>query len=210
MQSDPQSSRDGILASSDRGTTARAELEQLRTTCRKQARDIAELTKMLNAMHALTATHAEPRADELEQHSDPALGRWEIHLALDAYAPAAARKIVSDLLADRVPASVLHDALLLVSELASNSVRHSGVGADGELVLRMRLRSAAVRIDVQDPGISGMLALREPAPDGAGLGLHILQALSQAWGIERDCRAGTRVWTQIAIPTIRSPLLPLL
>ena len=40
------------------------------------------------------------------------------------------------------------------------------------------------------------------APDGGGLGLHIVQALSEAWGIERDTAAGTHVWAQIAIPAI--------
>ena len=85
-----------------------------------------------------------------------------------------------------------------------------GVGPDGELVLRVRLHDAAVRIDVEDDGVTGVPALCEPAPDGGGLGLHIVQALSEAWGIERDTAAGTHVWAQIAIPTIRSPLLPLL
>ncbi len=130
-------------------------------------------------------------------------------MALDADAPAASRALVADLLGERVPASVLHDALLLVSELTANSVQHSGVGPDGELVLRVRLLGASVRIDVEDLGVGGVLALHEPTPDGDGLGLHIVQALSEAWGMERDATVGTRVWAQIGIPAVESSLPPL-
>ena len=111
---------------------------------------------------------------------------------------------MADVLAGRVPASVLHDAVLLVSELTGlRYYRHSGVGPDGELVLRVRLHDAAVRIDIEDDGVTGVPALCEPAHDGGGLGLHIVQALSEAWGIEQGHRRRrTHVWAQIAIPAI--------
>ena len=50
----------------------------------------------------------------------------EVRLALDVHAPAAARAAVTGALRDRVPAAVLEHAQLLVSELATNSVLHSG------------------------------------------------------------------------------------
>ena len=207
MQSDPQASRNGSPSSSARRVSA--ELEDLRATCRKQARDITELRDMLITLGALTATDAELLAAEHRHAGDSATGPWKARLALNACAPAAARGVVADVLAERVPASVLHDAVLLVSELTDNSVRHSGVGPDGELVLRVRLHDAAVRIDVEDDGVTGVPALCEPAPDGGGLGLHIVQALSEAWGIERDTAAGTHVWARIAIPAIpSSPSFP--
>ena len=208
MQPDPQSSRNGSPTSSARHTSAPAELDELRATCREQARDIAKLTETVSALTALA--NAELRADEPRRHAgDAAVGPWRAQLALDTYAPAAARAVVTDVLAERVPASVLHDAVLLASELACNSVRHSGVGPDGKLVLRVGLRDAAVRIDVEDDGVSGVIAPCEPAPDGGGLGLHIVQALSEAWGMERDAAAGTRVWAQIPIPAIPSSVPPL-
>ena len=210
MQPDPQSSRNGSPTSSARHTSARAELDDLRATCREQARDIAKLTDKVSALTALAAANAELRAGEPRQHvGDTAVGPWQTRLALDTYAPAAARAVVNDVLAERVPASVLHDAVLLASELACNSVRHSGVGPDGRLVLRVGLRDAAVRIDVEDDGVSGVIAPCEPSPDGGGLGLHIVQALSEAWGMERDAAAGTRVWAQIAIPAIPASVPPL-
>ncbi len=156
-------------------------------------------------MSARAAADAEPRAGELRQSREAGVGPWMARVALDSGAPAAARGVVADVLAERVPASVLHDALLIVSELAANSVRHSGVGPDGELMLSVRLDDAAVCIEVHDRGVSGVPALRDPAPDGGGLGLHILQALSEAWGMERDAVVGTRVWARIAIPAIPFP-----
>ena len=200
MQSDPQASRNGSPSSSARRVSA--ELEDLRATCRKQARDITELRDMLITLGALTANDAELLAADRRHARDSAAGPWKARLALNACAPAAARGVVADVFAELVPASVLHDAVLLVSELTDNSVRHSGVGPDGELVLRVRLHDAAVRIDIEDDGVTGVPALCEPAPDGGGLGLHIVQALSEAWGIERDTAAGTHVWAQIAIPAI--------
>ena len=196
MQSDPQASRNGSPASPARRVSA--ELEDLRATCRKQARDISELRDMLITLGALTTNNAELFAVDRRHAGDSAAGPWKARLPLDACAPAAARGVVADVLAERVPASVLHDAVLLVSELTENSVRHSGVGPDGELVLRVRLHDAAVRIDVEDDGVTGVPALCEPAPDGGGLGLHIVQALSEAWGIERDIRPVVRVATKNA------------
>ena len=141
MQPDPQSSRNGSPTSSARHTSARAELDELRATCREQARDIAKLTETVSALTALAAAD-ELRADEPRRHvGDAAVGPWQAQLALDTYAPAAARAVVTDVLAERVPASVLHDAVLLASELACNSVRHSGVGPPGPQVLRVRLRA---------------------------------------------------------------------
>jgi serine/threonine-protein kinase RsbW len=189
MQSDPQSSRDGRPPSS-----AQAELQELRETCRQQAHAIARLTETLTSVR---------------RSGGPAAGTWEARLVLDADAPAAARALVADVLGERVPASVLHDALLLASELTSNSVRHSGVGPEGVLVLRVRLCSASVLIDVHDLGVSGVPALHEPTPDGDGLGLHIVQALSEAWGMERDAAVGTRVWARIGTAATPSSLQPL-
>ena len=204
MQPDPKSARDGPAASPDQRLDARAELDRLRATCDDQARDIARLRDALTAMSALVADSAGLRAHDRPHVGDAAARRWETRIPLDLEAPAVARAAATDVLAERVPAAVLHDALMLVSELASNSVRHSGVGPGGELVLQVRLRDGDVRIDVEDAGVSGLFALSEPSPDGSGLGLHILQALSEAWGLERDAAEGTRVWGQIAIPAIAS------
>jgi serine/threonine-protein kinase RsbW len=122
----------------------------------------------------------------------------EVRLACDVHAPAAARAAVSGSLRDRAPTAALQDAQLLVSELVSNSVRHSGASADEAVMLRIGLTPTMVRLEVEDTGCGGVIAPRPPSLDnGGGYGLNLVQALSERWGSERVARGGTRVWAQL-------------
>ena len=122
----------------------------------------------------------------------------EASLPLDARAPGAARIVVASL-RGRVPASVLDTAQLLVTELVTNSVRHSGASAAARVVVRVRLTDSMLRLEVSDPGCDGAIAPR--APDlqaGGGFGLNLVSAFSERWGLERVAAGGTRVWAQLA------------
>jgi anti-sigma regulatory factor (Ser/Thr protein kinase) len=125
----------------------------------------------------------------------------EFGLPLDLQAPAAARAIVTTNLRDRVPARVLEHARLLISELVTNSVRHSGA-TDGErLILRVELSHAALRVGVDDPGRGSVIAPRPPDHDGGGggFGLNLVHTLSERWGVEHALAGGTRVWAQLPL-----------
>jgi anti-sigma regulatory factor (Ser/Thr protein kinase) len=137
--------------------------------------------------------------------AEAAGARIEAHLPLDVHAPAAARSAVTDCLGDRVAPSVLDDALLLATELVTNSVRHSGLPAGAELVVGVTLMPAGVRVHVDDPGHGGAIAPRPPDADGGGFGLNIVQTLSERWGVERAARGGTRVWAQLARAPLPAP-----
>jgi anti-sigma regulatory factor (Ser/Thr protein kinase) len=121
--------------------------------------------------------------------------RLVVSLPLDAQAPAAARGLV-ERLGGRVPAPVLTDARLVVSELVTNSVLHSGVST-GAVVVRVELSGTMVRIEVEDPGRAGVIAARVPDL-GGGFGLNLVEGLSERWGLERVAVGGTRVWAQLA------------
>jgi anti-sigma regulatory factor (Ser/Thr protein kinase) len=126
----------------------------------------------------------------------------EFGLPLDLQAPAAARAIVTTNLRDRVPARVLEHARLLISELVTNSVRHSGAtGGDARLVLRVELSPGALRVGVEDPGRGGVIAPRPPDRNGGGggFGLNLVHTLSERWGVERAVAGGTRVWAQLPL-----------
>jgi len=90
----------------------------------------------------------------------------------------------------------LGDVRLLVSELVTNSVRHSGRGADGEIGLEVTLEPDSLRVEVADPG-----AGFEPRPrarnqsQGSGWGLFLVDRLTDRWGVAAD--GGTRVWFEI-------------
>jgi len=99
----------------------------------------------------------------------------------------------------RVPASVLETAQLLVSELVTNSVRHSGASAGESVVVRVQLTDSMVRLEVSDPGCDGVIAPRAPDLEGGGgFGLNVVRTCSERWGLEHFAAGGTRVWAQLA------------
>ena len=177
----------------------------MRLTCRRQARVIEQLTAVASNLRsgavALRAENAELRSagDRMgRQDGDGAAregGALDVRLPLDGRAPGAAR-IVVGCLRGRIPALVLEDALLVVSELVANGVSHSGA-SEGAIIVRVELTGTMVRLEVEDPGRSGAIAPR--APDlGGGFGLNIVQGLCERWGLERVAAGGTRVWAQLA------------
>jgi anti-sigma regulatory factor (Ser/Thr protein kinase) len=80
---------------------------------------------------------------------------------------------------------------LMVSELATNSVRHARTPYR-VAVLR---RGDAVRVEVSDHG-SGRALLREPGPrEPHGRGMRIVARLAEAWGVELHPNApGKTTW----------------
>jgi anti-sigma regulatory factor (Ser/Thr protein kinase) len=121
----------------------------------------------------------------------------EVSLPLDGHGPRAARTVV-ERLRGRIAPSVLGDAQLVVSELVTNAVRHSGVSDGGVVVLCVRLTSSMVRLEVADPGSGGIIAPRAPDYErGGGFGLHVVRALSERWGLEQVTAGGTTVWAQL-------------
>jgi anti-sigma regulatory factor (Ser/Thr protein kinase) len=79
------------------------------------------------------------------------------------------------------------DAGLLVSELFSNSVRHSGSGAPGETVtVAVRAVDGKVRIEVSDRSGTGMPEAGPADRDGeGGRGLQVVACLATRWGWSR-------------------------
>jgi len=126
----------------------------------------------------------------------------EVSLPLDGRGPRAARTVVEGL-RGRVEPAVLGDAQLVVSELVTNAVRHSGVSAGGVVVLCVKLTGTMVHLEVADPGCGGVIAPRAPDLErGGGFGLHVVRALSERWGLEQVAAGGTRVWAQLPrVPT---------
>lgn len=89
-----------------------------------------------------------------------------------------------DGLSDVVGPALVPDLRLLVSEVVTNAVRHTGAAAGAEVVLVVEERSGCVRIEVHDQG-SGFEAPADPGPRPAGTsgwGLFLVQKLSRRWG----------------------------
>jgi anti-sigma regulatory factor (Ser/Thr protein kinase) len=107
-------------------------------------------------------------------------------------APALARRIVDRV--ERLQPDVAINARLLVSELVANAVRH--VRGEGEIGMQVEVRDHALRVEVRDPGGGFVPKARTSAsPQGSGWGLHLVEVLSDRWGVEGS--GPTRVWFEI-------------
>ena len=88
---------------------------------------------------------------------------------------------------------------LLVSELVTNSVRHGRPSSAGEIELSVRASPRTVRVEIADAGHGFAVRPRVAGQDqGSGWGLHLVDILSDRWGIERD--GPMRIWFEIDCP----------
>ncbi len=92
----------------------------------------------------------------------------------------------------RLPESVLDDLRLVVSELVSNSIRHSTGDPDALIRLRVWMSAEAVRIEAADTG-RGFDPMVRPSQSGSGWGLLLVGRLATRWGVAAS-DAGTTVW----------------
>jgi serine/threonine-protein kinase RsbW len=89
-------------------------------------------------------------------------------------------------------------AVLLVSELVTNAVRHTRSTRVGCF---LGLEAGEVRIEVKDQGEVCMPAslVHAAADDVSGRGLYLVAALSQAWGVrEHESGSGCVVWALVS------------
>ncbi|MBY8343260.1 MULTISPECIES: ATP-binding protein [Streptomyces] len=87
------------------------------------------------------------------------------------------------------------DAVLLVSELVGNAVRHTGARTFG---LRMRRRRGWLRIEVRDPsrGLPCLMPVQDM--DISGRGLFLVDKLSDRWGVDLLPR-GKTTWFEMRV-----------
>ena len=108
-----------------------------------------------------------------------------------------ARQAVREEFKDALPSPRLADVELLVSELATNSIRHAGATEADELSMEADVEADRVRVRLFDPG-AGFEAHTPvaPATGGAGgYGLVLLDRLSDRWGVQRE--GAFSVWFEV-------------
>ena len=107
---------------------------------------------------------------------------------------AEARSFVADVLRDFGLTALVADAVLVVSELATNAVRHAHT-------------AFSVTVDCRAGG-GALLSLRDGSPhhpipvtagqlDEAGRGLALVQLLSNDWGVSTQPDGGKSVWVRL-------------
>ncbi|MFD2690640.1 ATP-binding protein [Streptomyces phyllanthi] len=96
------------------------------------------------------------------------------------------------------------DAVLVVSELVTNALTHTG---SDRVVCRLRVTADRLRIEVEDQNRGGTLPeRREPDDDDQnGRGLMLVGALTTDWGVGNGTQ-GCVVWAELAWESAELPL----
>jgi anti-sigma regulatory factor (Ser/Thr protein kinase) len=108
-------------------------------------------------------------------------------------AAAEARRAIGKLRADLDP-PLMETLRLLVTELVTNSVRHT---AADSVTLRVAVGRAAVLTEVADtgPGFDPE-CVEQAGDDNTGWGLFLVERLASSWGVKQD-GPSKRVWFEL-------------
>jgi anti-sigma regulatory factor (Ser/Thr protein kinase) len=108
----------------------------------------------------------------------------------------AARRFATGVLRHLSP-EVTATVELLVSELATNCIRHTDSAFDLTIIQAGR----EIRVEATDYDDAGKPTMRSPKPaDPSGRGLRIVDALAAAWGVEHRSAHGKTVWFTVVAP----------
>lgn len=100
------------------------------------------------------------------------------------------------------------DALLVVSELVTNAVRHAVTPRDREIETRYVRLPDGVRIEVHDvcagrPEVGGRdRGVPDPGADG-GRGLFLVSAVADRWAVGERVGPGKRIWAELSVKGVR-------
>jgi anti-sigma regulatory factor (Ser/Thr protein kinase) len=108
-------------------------------------------------------------------------------------AAAEARRAIGKLRADLDP-PLMETLRLLVTELVTNSVRHT---AAESLTLRVAIGKAAVLTEVADTGPAfDPECVQRAGDDNTGWGLFLVERLASSWGVKHE-GPSKRVWFEL-------------
>lgn len=113
----------------------------------------------------------------------------------DTDAPRQARWWLAEVLREHGLEHELHDVMVMVSELATNAVKH----AEGAFELVASLDGDRLRIEVHDADPTVPQAHWVPAGATSGRGLLIVETLSDAWGVTALEGGGKSVWFEVRV-----------
>jgi DNA-binding NarL/FixJ family response regulator len=134
--------------------------------------------------------------DLLESVAEAREGQATLDLPQELTSVRTARQFVDEMLAEWKIEELRDDALLVVSELTANAITH----AKSACLLRLSVTDSALRIEVIDTG----QGTPEPQPSSNteehGRGLHLIAALTTAWGMEVIPDEGKLVWAELPVP----------
>jgi anti-sigma regulatory factor (Ser/Thr protein kinase) len=113
-------------------------------------------------------------------------------------AASAAREALDELRFDADP-ELIDDIRLLVSELVTAGVTHSGPDAARWMRLKITIVPSGVRVELGTPGQRWLFEPGQELPvsieEGTPLGLYLVDRLADRWGLQRA--GDTHIWFEI-------------
>jgi anti-sigma regulatory factor (Ser/Thr protein kinase) len=113
-----------------------------------------------------------------------------------AQAPGLARQEARQVLASWQVAHLEETAVLLVSELVTNVVRHARTAS--VMILRLETAGACLRIEVEDADPRWPQPRTRAGLDESGFGFVLVDTLADRWGVRRTSQ-GKAVWAELDI-----------
>jgi CheY-like chemotaxis protein/anti-sigma regulatory factor (Ser/Thr protein kinase) len=161
------------------------------------ARDSAGLAARVDG-YALKDSQLDYLVELLETLGQRREGQTSLHLDGGLTSAREARDFSRHVLARwRIPDGIIDDVLLVVTELVNNAITHARSGCE----LRMSLSSASLRVEVIDQGAGTPDPLPPSETRNHGRGLHLIDALTEAWGYEPIATGGKMVWAELVPST---------
>ncbi|MEV4947181.1 ATP-binding protein [Streptomyces sp. NPDC053755] len=131
----------------------------------------------------------------LDLYGNPADG--DVRLPSRPESAAVARRLTQYVVLSQwaLAPQIAEHAVLLVSELVGNAVRHTGARV---FALRMVRRRGWIRVEVRDPsrGLPCLMPVHEM--DVSGRGLFLVDKLSDRWGVDLQPR-GKTTWFEMRV-----------
>jgi two-component sensor histidine kinase len=73
---------------------------------------------------------------------------------------------------------------LAMSEVVTNAIRHGRLKEDDEVEVHVDLRDRVAHVSVRQPSTAGAALEEGPRQDDGGLGLQLVDAVTDRWGVE--------------------------
>ncbi|MGW5442494.1 ATP-binding protein [Streptomyces asiaticus] len=137
-----------------------------------------------------------PQDPRIPDPSDPVINEGRVDYVPTPISATRARQHATRLISEWGHPALADDTALIVSELATNALRHGHV--PGRLFrVELTLTKTRLRIAVSDPRGERLPRPRHPSPrDKHGRGLLIVRALAHRWGV-RERTVGKEIWAEL-------------
>ena len=157
-----------------------------------EPRDSAGLAARVDG-YAMKDSQLDYLVELLEQLGTQRIGQTTLQLDGNLTSARDARAFAAGALMDWGVEGIVDDVLLVVTELVNNAVTH----ARSECELRISISPLSVRVEVLDAGPGTPDPLPPSPTRNHGRGLHLVDALTAAWGFEPMPGGGKLVWAEL-------------